>query len=98
MNLIEQLGGSEKAKAALTELHRAGKDLITCGKSVIVGRELEDALLDYRRANNIFEEDDLVIIPSRGNGVFRVSRLLSRNDIAEMRHTTDEEIKAGRRL
>lgn len=59
---------------------------------------LRDALLEYRRQYNIFEEGDWVVIPSRGNGIFQVSRLLCRSDVQEMIHATNAEIAAGRRL
>ena len=39
-----------------------------------------------------------MVIPSRGNGIFQVSRLLCRGDLQEMIHATDGEIKAGKRL
>ena len=88
MNLIEQLGGYEETKKHL--------DSCWCGdenRAYILKK-----LLEYRRQHNIFEEGDWVVIPSRGNGIFQVSRLLSRTDIKEMEHATDEEIKAGKRL
>ena len=59
---------------------------------------LQNSLLEYRRQHNIYEEGDFVVIPSRGNGIFQVSRLLCRSDLQEMIHATDEEIKAGKRL
>lgn len=92
MNLIEQLGGYEKAKDFLNI--SKGAEWI----GVFYMPKLKQALLQYRREHNIFEEDDLVVIPSRGNGLFSVSRLLCRLDRDEMRHATPEEIQAGRRL
>ena len=56
------------------------------------------ANLEYRRQHNIFEVGDAMIIPSRGNGIFHFNALFSDSDIAEARHATDEEIKAGKRL
>ena len=88
MNLIEQLGGYEKAKKSLWQEQEEGYP----------GYEIAAALLEYRRQRNIFEEGDWVVIPSRGNCIFQVNRLLSRTDIEEMEHATDAEIKAGRRL
>lgn len=88
MNLIEQLGGYEKAKIRLG----------SCDITLSYYQELDRQLLEYRRANNIFEEGDWVVIPSRGNGLFQVSRLLCRSDTQEMIHATDDEIKAGKRL
>lgn len=54
MNLIEQLGGYEKAKLCL--------DTPTARECV--KNELSSALLEYRRANNIFEVGDLVTHPT----------------------------------
>lgn len=108
MNLIEQLGGYEKAKEYLVELqrtpmHEQTEDTISY---------LPDALLEYRRQHNIFEVGDWVIpifqpadeyfhvvkierIGKHG-GLYDSSwRLLS---IDKFRHATDEEIKAGKRL
>lgn len=82
MNLIEQLGGYEKAKVILQA----------------VGHEHDAMLLEYRRQHNIFEVGDAMIIPSRGNGIFYFNALFSDSDIAEARHATDAEIKAGKRL
>lgn len=57
MNLIEQLGGYDSAKRYLEELrkiplHEQAEDTITF---------LPDELLEYRRANNIFEDKDKVV-------------------------------------
>lgn len=93
MNLIEQIGGYAQAKA-LRALPAATYD---CGIK-FNREELELSMLEYRRQHNIFEEGDWVVIPSRGNGIFQVSRLLCRSDVQEMIHATDAEIKAGRRL
>ncbi|MGL6034750.1 MAG: hypothetical protein ACRC0N_06750 [Acinetobacter johnsonii] len=84
MNLIEQLGGYEAAKA---EGEKWGFDDF-----------LNNQLLEYRRQHNIFEVGDAMVIPSRGNGIFHFNALFSDSDIAEARHATDEEIKAGKRL
>ena len=89
MSLIEQLGGYEKAK-----IIQGSREM----GALLADLDLEDALLEYRRQHNIFEEGDWVVISSRGNGIFQVSRLLSRADTIEMEHATDEEIKAGHRL
>ena len=87
MNLIEQLGGYVNAKEFINGECSDGFDV----------QGLRDALLEYRRANNIFETGDDVVIPSRGNGIFKVSRLLCRSDIREMQHATDSEIAKGKR-
>lgn len=88
MNLIEQLGGYDRAI-----------NIANCKSGVVhPTKQPLDALLQYRRENNIFEEGDLVVIPSKVGDLFTVNRLLSRSDRDEMVHATDAEIKAGHRL
>ena len=95
MNLIERLGGYEKAKREL-ELKEQDSVLQCC--IAVTAEMIRDALLEYRRQHNIFEARDAMVIPSRGNGIFHFNALFSDSDIAEARHATDEEIKAGKRL
>lgn len=52
MNLIEQLGGYEKAKKELNS---------PSNTNVFFQCEIEQALLEYRRQHNIFEVGDLVV-------------------------------------
>ena len=102
MNLIEQLGGYEKAKVILQA----------------VGHEHDAMLLEYRRQHNIFEVGDSVLPISNysdqvhfladwyienldfryttnsGSWGIIVKSLMD----GAWRHATDEEIKAGRRL
>ena len=110
--LINGLGGYEKAKKAFDELCEHEKDLITCSRVVLTKNELSDALLEYRRANNIFEMDDYII----HDGELKVFAMWSTAiegcayigyayaedgemaDKGEFRHATDEEIEAGKRL
>lgn len=61
MNLIEQLGGYERAKDGLHRLKLEKKDLLTCGDLVVVESEIDAALIDYRRQHNIFEAGDKVV-------------------------------------
>ena len=105
MNLIEQLGGYEKAKVILQA----------------VAREHDAMLLEYRRQHNIFEVGDKVVYkPSMVQGViFTVigfddfgwmkteaffegfdhpKRFSEDPPFSDIRHATNEEIKAGRRL
>lgn len=109
MSLIEQLGGYEKAKEYLVELqrtpmHEQAEDTISY---------LPDALLEYRRQHNIFEVGDLslTIDPWFGSNLLAVvdfresetERYAIFSDggffrISGLRHATDDEIKAGRRL
>ena len=106
MNLIEHLGGYEKAKEYLVELqripmHEQTEDTISY---------LPDALLEYRRQHNIFEVGDKVVsIDKYSNDmIFTVAELTSKNVFTSMefgeiaysfvRHAKAEEIQAGCRL
>lgn len=87
---INELGGYEVAK------ERSTPWLANHGEN---WRNVKEAtLLEYRRQHNIFDVGDAMVIPSRGNGVFHFNALFSDGDIAEARHATDAEIKAGKRL
>lgn len=97
MNLIEQLGGYEKAKAKFRD------------NGSLHAERLKAALLEYRRQHNIFEVGDIVIVNSHesvyqiqyvyesacGYGMYQGGRFS--HSMIE-RHATDEEIKAGKRL
>jgi hypothetical protein len=96
VNLIEQLGGYEKTKDHRDYLIDFGNEFNRPSKYEV--NKINNALLEYRRQHNIFEVGDAMIIPSRGNGIFYFNALFSDSDIAEARHATDEEIKAGKRL
>ena len=112
MNLIEQLGGYERAKDGLHRLKLEKKDLLTCGDLVVVESEIDAALIEYRRQHNIFETDDYIIHDgelkvfamwsSAVEGCAYIGYAYAENgEMAhkdEFRHATDEEIKAGRRL
>ena len=96
MNLIEQLGGYEKAKVILQA----------------VGHEHDAMLLEYRRQHNIFEVGDKVVKtnPKIKHAHVRVVISTSPSGGAVLdyqgfpykfpcvRHATDEEIKACKRL
>ena len=99
MNLIEQLGGYEKAKVILQA----------------VGHEHDAMLLKYRRKHNIFESDDLVTSKKWVDGSIHKIKLVDSEDRTlkifshdmafsfwvdsrNYRHATDAEIKAGKRL
>ena len=63
MNLIEQLGGYEKAKGALIAEQRSKNIdpfIYINGDEVLIDA-IDDALLDYRRKHNIFEVGDRVV-------------------------------------
>ena len=116
MNLIEQLGGYERAKA----LRALPVTTYDCGVR-FSREELERAMLEYRRQHNIFEVGDKVVYkPSMVQGViFTVigfddfgwmkteaffegfdhpKRFSEDPPFSDIRHATDEEIKAGKRL
>ena len=106
MNLIEQLGGYERAKHEF--------EMIKEMKPIYPGEiETNDRLLlEYRRAHNIFEMGDYII----HDGELKVFAMWSNaidgcayigyayaedGEMAhkdEFRHASDEEIKAGKRL
>ena len=112
MNLIEQLGGYERAKDGLHRLKLEKKDLLTCGDFVVVESEIDAALIEYRRQHNIFETDDYIIHDgelkvfamwsSAVEGCAYIGYAYAENgEMAhkdEFRHATDAEIKAGKRL
>lgn len=99
MNLIEQLGGYEKAKL---ELNRPSST------NVFFECEIKRALLEYRRQHNIFEVGDWVYPVAKGSS-FGARQITEKGEILiysdhlilnmhHWRHATDEEIKAGKRL
>lgn len=99
MSLIEQLGGYERAKGALDRLISQNKDIVQCGGLVAVAAEIKSALLEYRRQHNIFKIGDLYVFTekySKQSVIHKVDSLNSGKGC--IRHATDEEIKAGRRL
>ena len=115
MNLIEQLGGYERAKDGLHRLKLEKKDLLTCGDLVVVESEIDAALLEYRRQHNIFEVGDKVVFRecSGIGGASDAIDLMTVKSIdafgvrmtnslcpwaIQIRHATDAEIKAGKRL
>lgn len=106
MNLIEQLGGYERAKHEF--------EMIKEMKPIYPG-EIETnnrLLLEYRRQHNIFEVGDKVVFKEKHNEVFSYSHYsegldlhffesefnYGHMDINKVRHATDAEIKAGKRL
>ncbi|WP_180136565.1 hypothetical protein [Acinetobacter sp. YH12066] len=105
MNLIEQLGGYDKAKKELNS---------PSNTNVFFQCEIEQALLGYRRQHNIFEVGDKVVIrkadshpdlftyesiSKSGNMHFFESPFnYGHLDLCKVRHATDEEIAAGKRL
>jgi len=107
MNLIEQLGGYERAKHEF--------EMIKEMKPIYPGEiETNDRLLlEYRRQHNIFEKEDFVVhIFYKDSNVQRVKGVagdyiyvFSHDESyqykaygPDFRHATDAEIKAGKRL
>lgn len=114
MNLIEQLGGYEKAKAFLNATSFTIDELIMMQRSGLRTQHVEKALLEYRRQHNIYEVEDKIIVDWDARQIFTVDlvfpeiRLISALDSSgnkvgnasfdRIRHATPEEIAAGRRL
>lgn len=113
MNLIEQLGGYEKAKAFLNATSFTIDELVMMQRSGLRTQHVEKALLDYRRQHNIFEVGDKVVLISMSdNEVFEYTEYSKWLDLhffesehnyghaklSDIRHATDEEIKTGKRL
>ncbi|MFS1584736.1 hypothetical protein ACLIL3_002965 [Acinetobacter radioresistens] len=107
MNLIEQLGGYERAKHEF-EIIKEMQPL--CPDEV---KNNERMLLEYRRANNIFEVGDKVVLKNSfqdnvltvqefKDGFIRAflgdSTKYSFGHAANFRHAEPEEVKAGKRL
>lgn len=101
MNLIEQLGGYEKTKKQVNRLESKG-NLVTAE-----GMKLE--LLQYRRQHNIYEVgDDVVFInQNMSSSIKTIKEILNNTHVSFnfhgfhiklIRHATDAEIKAGKRL
>lgn len=102
MNLIEQLGGYEKAcKACDKEINNGGYPY-----------DLISALLENRRANNIFEVGDLVVFSDyfMHDEIMTISKIddcemwmddgakWTHNFNEMIRHAEPQEIEAGHRL
>ena len=107
MNLIEQLGGYEKAKSELKDkkwrkdnLHGSAEFTWHMKQHIQL---LESVLLEYRRQHNIFEVGDKVVwinsIAPSDSRLFEIEESLGEKpDTWSLRHATPEEIKAGKRF
>lgn len=74
-------------------------DSIINFESTVDLMKLDDQLLEYRRKHNIFEIGDLYVFTekySKQSAIHKVDSLKSGKGC--IRHATDEEIAAGRRL
>jgi hypothetical protein len=116
VNLIEQLGGYECAKAESDRISNILNNSAFLGggspRESLYERldALESALFEYRRQHNIFEVGDKVIKTHPKNtilwpvlGVYKNGGVwLDYKGFCwkppRVRHATDEEIKAGKRL
>lgn len=101
--LIANLGGYEAAKRYAES--RNGAD------NTGVYDSLQAALLEYRRANNIYEEKDNIVFVDefmhgelmtvawvRNGEVWMDDGAKRCTDLTMIRHATDAEIEAGKRL
>ena len=107
MNLIERLGGYEKAKRALErEIRLTSPNTFYCLK-------LDKALLEHRRQHNIFESGDPVVsrCADKETRIFTYQETIGKNILVKCKkgrgycypkkwfsHATDAEIEAGKRL
>lgn len=103
MNLIEQLGGYEKAKEWYDE--NTDKEWV----GIYHMPKLYSALLEYRRENNIFEVGDSFVFLDGNNPEIMTVQFVWDDAVwggycgeipknSEIRHTYPEEIKVGHRL
>ena len=104
MNLIEQLGGYERAKAFLNAASYTMDELIMMQRSGLRTQHVEKALLEYRRQHNIFEVGDKLVVKAHpfwpeDYVICTVEQEhIGKWYMSAWRHATDEEIKAGKRL
>lgn len=92
MNLIEQLGGYEKAKEWYDE--NTDKEWV----GIYHMPKLYLSFLEYRRENNIFEVGDRFVIDGLLGVFYANDGNIPYLDYNKIRHATDEEIKAGHRI
>ena len=102
MNLIEQLGGYEKAMsfaAKITDKQRNNSVFMDAFNA------LSDELLEYRRGRDLVIAGDYVVIEDENHIDYGKIYQIKDDDIGShwikliaMRHATDAEIKAGKRL
>lgn len=104
MNLVERLGGYERAKAFLNAASYTMDELIMMQRSGVRPQHVEKALLEYRRQHNIFEVGDKLVVKAHPfwpeDYVIRTveQEHIGKWYMSAWRHATDEEIKAGKRL
>ena len=101
MNLIEKLGGYEKAKREL-ELKEQDSVLQCC--IAVTAEMIRDALLEYRRQHTIFEVGDKVVVKAHpfwpeDYVIHTVEQEhIGKWYMSAWRHAEPEELEAGKRL
>lgn len=114
MNLIEQLGGYERASEDFKKLHLNLKEQQKSNKVFMDAFDaLKTELLEYRRQHNIFEVGDKVVfkdVEKFKDNMLQVahvelqkvldikSGLNGYTSFDEIRHAEPEELEAGKRL
>lgn len=107
MNLIEQLGGYECAKAEYDDPMYEDGELYTIKATGarFFKHNLAEELLEYRRAHDLVIAGDYVVIEDSNHVDYGKIYQIKDDDIGShwiklvaMRHATDAEIKAGKRL
>lgn len=114
MNLIERLGGYEKAENHRDYLIDFGNEFNRPNKYEV--DKINNALLQYRREHGIYEVGDFVFYTGRANDadLYCLKEVYNEHSFAvgsngadkdfwtlfleEIRHATDAEIEAGNRL
>ena len=110
MNLIEQLGGYEKASR---ELGLKEKNSVLQCCIAVTAEMIREALLKHRRQHNIFEVGDKVVsrCADKEIRIFTYQETIGRNILVKCKkgkgycypkkwfsHANDAEIKAGKRV
>lgn len=74
MNLVEELGGYKDAQIHLEKLKEATEKQFGGMLTITLDKidELTEALLQYRRKNEIYEVNDKVVLLESGNSVMTV--------------------------
>lgn len=111
MELIEQLGGYERAKAFLNAASYTMDELIMMQRSGLRTQHVKKALLEYRRQHNIFEENDKIVFVdnfmhgelmtvawTRVGEVWMDDGAKRCTELTMIRHATDDEIAVGHRI
>ena len=97
-NLIEQLGGYEKAKEFLNAKSYTIDELVMMQRSGLRTQHVEKALLEHRRQHNILEIGDKVFLAETENEIQTVTeRTKELFYNLGFVHCTDKEIAQGYR-